>query len=301
MKVLSDVVIPLITPLTEKDEIDVPSLKNLTEYLIEKKMNCLYPCGTTGEMVYLSNEERKVVVETVVKTAAGRVPVFAHVGAANTADTIELAKHAAECGSDGIGIVTPWFYKLSDQALIDYYIAVSQSIPEDFPIYLYAIPQNAVNDLNPETVQKIANSCPNVTGIKYSYPDMTKIQKFMTINDGNFSVLAGPDHFYHICMAAGGKGVVSGNAMVIPEHYEALTKAIAAGDNETAVKIQKRTNMLNEILCEKNNIGCYKVVLKANGIINTAKMRAPMEEVSADDASKLLEALNYLHYNEVII
>ena len=77
MKRLYDVVVPLVTPLTQNDRVDTASLESLTEYVISKNLDCLYPCGTTGEMVYLSVDERKLVTETVVKQAKNRVPVFA--------------------------------------------------------------------------------------------------------------------------------------------------------------------------------------------------------------------------------
>ena len=301
MKKMRDVVIPIVTPLTEDDRIDVASLQRLTDYLIEKGVDCLYPCGTTGEMVYLSNEERKLVVETVVKQSAGRVPVFAHVGAENTRSTIELAQHAVACGADGIGVVTPWYFQLSNKALVDYYVDVCAAVPADYPVYLYSIPQNAVNDLDYETAAEIAARCPNVVGIKYSAPNMTKLQQFMTIRDGAFDVLVGPDHLYEAVVAVGGVGVISGNAMIIPEHYGAVRDAMARGDWAQATKAQRRTNILNAILCAKNNIGCYKVVLKELGVISTTRMRKPMEEVSAEDAAKLMEELNKMQYQKVLL
>ena len=139
----------MITPLTDDDRIDVGSLEALTDHCIESGMTCLYPCGTTGEMMYLTVEERKITAETVVKHAAGRVPVFVHVGAWNQRDTIEFAQHASAVGADGIGVVTPSFYHVSDDGIIDYFRAVADSVPKEFPVYLYGIKQNAVNDLTP--------------------------------------------------------------------------------------------------------------------------------------------------------
>ena len=94
MQKLYGTVVPIVTPLTEEDTIDVESLKNLVNHVIDGGLQCLYPCGTTGEMMYLTVEERKQVAEVTVKEAAGRVPVFVHVGAWNLKDTIELAQHA---------------------------------------------------------------------------------------------------------------------------------------------------------------------------------------------------------------
>ncbi|MDC7291502.1 dihydrodipicolinate synthase family protein [Blautia schinkii] len=301
MKRLKGVVIPLVTPLTDEDTVDVESMKRLTDYCIDGGMDCLYPCGTTGEMMYLTVEERKIAAEVVVKEAAGRVPVFVHVGAWNQADTIELAKHAVEIGADGIGVVTPAFYSISDKGLIDYYIAVSRSVPEDFPIYLYGIKQNAINDLNKYVCEEVAEKCKNVIGVKYSFPDMTRIQELITVKDGDFDVLVGPDHLFEVVCAAGGKGVVSGNAMCVREHYAALWEAIQKGDYELAARIQRRTNTLNSVMCAVNNIAAYKVILKEEGILSTTNMRRPMENLTPEQEKDLLDNLHKLDYKKVIL
>lgn len=299
MKRMYGVVIPMVTPLTEDDHVDVLSLRRLTDFLIDKGVDCLYPCGTTGEMAYLTDDERILVVETVVRQAAGRVPVFAQVGAANTSSTIRLAQHAAACGADGVGVVTPWYFQLSDDALLSYYKEVSDSVPADFPIYMYGIPQNAVNDITPALAERVAQACPNVVGVKYSYPDMTRLQQLMTVRNGAFDVLVGPDHLYEAVVAVGGKGVISGNAMIVSEHYVAVREAMARNDWASATRLQRKTNVLNAILCAKNNIGCYKTILKQWGIIETARMRKPMEEVSAEDTAALMKALEEAEYKTV--
>lgn len=299
MKRLHDIVVPLVTPLREDDTIDVASLENLTNYLIDRGVDGLYPCGSTGEMVYLTNEERKLVVETVVRAAKGRVEVFAQVGAANTRDTIELAQHAVSCGADGIGVVTPWYFGISQNALADYYQQVSRSVPGDFPVYLYCIPQNAVNDLLPDTVRQIAGSCKNVVGIKYSFADMTRLQQYITAVSGDFGVLVGPDHLYVMAAAVGATGTVSGNAQILPRYYTAMRDAMAANDWKKAAQLQHATNILNSILCKENNIGCYKAVLKEQRVIACARMRSPMEDVSAEKTQALLHALRAAGYTDL--
>lgn len=301
MQKLYGTVVPLITPLTKDDRVDVESLKKLVDYIIDGGLQCLYPCGTTGEMMYLTVEERKLVAEVTVKQAKKRVPVFVHVGAWNLKDTIELAQHAEKIGADGIGVVTPAFYKLSDQGLIDYYVAVANSVSKDFPVYLYAIPQNAVNDVNVSVCEEIVAQCSNVVGIKYSFPDFTKLQQFMMVNNQQFSVLVGPDHLFEALCAVGGDGVVSGNAMIIREHYAAIWDAIQKKDFVLATKYQRRTNILNAIMCEINNIAAYKVLLKEEGIIKTTKMRRPMENLTPDQEKKLIEKMNQLEYKKIIV
>jgi len=301
LKKLYGVVVPIVTPLTDEDTIDVESTKRLVDHCIANGVECLYPCGTTGEMMYLSLEERKLVAETVVKHVNHRVPVFVHVGAWNQTDTIELARHAVEIGADGIGVVTPAFFKLSDRGLVEFYKAVAGSVPPNFPVYLYAIPQNAVNDITPAVAEAIAEACPNVVGIKYSFGDFTRMQQFMLVRNQTFSVLAGPDHMFAPFCSAGGEGVVSGNAMCIPEHYDQLWAAIQSGDNALATKLQRRTNVLNAALCAINNIAAYKVILKNEGVIATANMRRPMENLPPQQEADLLAAMKKLEYRKVII
>lgn len=301
MQKLFGTVVPIITPLTDEDTIDTESLKKLTDHCINHGLQCLYPCGTTGEMMYLTVEERKKIAETVVKHAAGRVPVFVHVGAWNLKDTIELAQHAVSIGADGIGVVTPVFYQLSDKGIADFYIAVAKSIPVDFPMYLYGIKQNAINDLTKEACEMVTAQCKNVIGAKYSFPDMTRLQQLMTVNNGGFSVLVGPDHLFQAVVAVGGDGVVSGNAMCIPEHYAAIWDALQKKDMELATKLQRRTNILNATMCEINNIAAYKVILKEEGIIATTKMRRPMENLTEEQEKILLAKVRELDYRNVKI
>ena len=301
MERLKGVVIPMVTPLTEDDKIDEESLRALTDHCIEGGMTSLYPCGTTGEMMYLTVAERKQVAEVVVKHAAGRIPVFVHVGAWNLADTIELAKHAVSIGADGIGVVTPTFYAISDRGLIDYYTAVAQSVPEDFPVYLYGIKQNAINDLDKYVCEEVAKKCPNVVGAKYSFPDMTRLQELMTVKNGEFDVLVGPDHLFEAVCAVGGRGVVSGNAMIVLEHYKALWEAIQKKDYDLATRLQRRTNVLNATMCAINNIAAYKVILKNEGVLKTTKMRRPMENLTPQQEEDLLKKLAELDYRKVII
>lgn len=301
MQKLYGVVVPIVTPLTKEDTVDVESIKKLVDHCINNGVEGLYPCGTTGEMMYLSLEERKLIAETVVAHTNKRIPVFVHIGAWNLKDTIELAQHAVTIGADGIGVVTPTFFKLSDRGLIDFFRAVAESVPANFPVYLYGIPQNAVNDISPAVAEAVAQACPNVVGIKYSFGDFTRMQQFMLVRNQTFSVLAGPDHMFAPFCSAGGDGVVSGNSMCIPEHYDQLWSAIQAGDNALATKLQRRTNVLNTTLCAINNIAAYKVILKNEGIISTTKMRRPMENLTPEQEADLLTSMEKLEYRKVII
>ena len=166
---------------------------------------------------------------------------------------------------------------------------------------MYAIPQNAINDVNAAVCEAVAKQCPNVLGIKYSYPDLTKLQQFLMVNDEKFSVLVGPDHLFEALCAVGGDGVVSGNAMIVREHYAAIWDAVQKKDYDLATKLQRRTNVLNATMCAINNIAAYKVILKEEGIIKTSNMRRPMENLTPEQEKALLDEMNRLDYKHVLI
>ena len=112
-------------------------------------------------------------------------------GAMSLEDTVELSRHAVEIGADGIGVVTPSYFKMSDDAIVAFYQKVSKSVPADFPIYMYGIPQCSVNDINTYVAGKVAETCPNVVGIKYSYPNMSRMLEMMNIRTIPFRCCAG--------------------------------------------------------------------------------------------------------------
>lgn len=299
MKKMYGVNTPISCPMKDNGEIDYESLTCLCNYLIEKGVHGLYPNGSTGEMCYLTKEERKKVLECVLKTAKGRVQVFSMVGALTTKDTIELAQHAEQVGADGIGVVTPYYFKLDDQELLQYYMDISSSVSQDFSIYLYGIPQLAGNDITPELAEKIAEQCTNVVGIKYSYPDMPRLLQFMNVKKGNFSVLAGPDDLFFATLASGGDGTISGNSNVIPELYVAIYEAFQKGDYEKGRKLQAKVNKLIAYISGPNNMARYKACLKHRGVIQCQRVRRPLRELTEMEEKDLIEKIEALDYLNV--
>ena len=159
MKKLYGVTVAMVTPMFEDGSVDLAGVAKLTEMLVGKGVQCLYPCGTTGEMLKLTTDERKAIAETVVKTAAGRVTVFIHTGAESEEKTLELSLHAHKIGADGVGIVTPQFFGCSDRMLVGYYSRIANKLPADFPIYLYGIPQCAANDISAAAAKALFTQC----------------------------------------------------------------------------------------------------------------------------------------------
>lgn len=293
MKLLYGVTTAMVTPFDQDGKVNLEKVAQLTEFLISKGVHCLFPLGTTGEMVRLSVAERKSIAETIVKTAAGRVTVYIHAGTTTLEDTIALAKHAQEIGADGIGVITPIFMGANDREMEEYYVTVASSVPEDFPVYLYNIPQCASNDLKTEVAQKVADRCRNVVGVKYSFADMIRTNEYLTINEGNFSVMHGADRLMLPVLAMGCDGVISGVSCVYPEPFVAVYKAYQEKDLDKAREMQRIAIRYCEVLKSGSNMSYFKEALKLRGI-DAGFMRAPQLDLPEEEVRDLQRKLSEL-------
>jgi len=293
LKRLHGVVTAMVTPFDKQGRIQFDKMEELTEFLISKGVNGLFPLGTTGEMLRISAAERKAVAETVIRAAKGRVAVFVHVGAMNEEETVELARHAYDAGADGIGVVTPVYFHANDRELENYFVKVASSVPDDFPVYLYSIPQCAGNDIKPEVAQRVADRCRNVVGIKYSYPDFLRVNEYLLINNGDFSVLPGTDRLFLAGLAMGCDGVVSGVSCAYPEPFVAVYRAFLENDLAKARKMQRIATRYCEVLRNGSNMSYFKEALKMRGI-DVGSVKAPQLDLTAEERNDLEEALNRL-------
>jgi len=291
---LFGVVTPMITPFKKNEDIDTAALRALTIKLINSGVNGLYPCGTTGEGHLMSNEERKLVAETVVDETNSRVPVYIQSGAMSFRDTLELSKHALECGADGIGVVTPSYYTLSQETIRDFYISLAKELPDDFPIYMYSIPGNALNDILPETAAEIARKCSNVVGIKYSGDDFVQLQAYTGIREGTFSVLAGNDKSLAAVLADGCSGTVSGLSNLFSTNVISVYKAFISKDIDSAIRLQGK--VYRDSLCLFN--GFFLANLKAAMGISgmpVGKLRKPLPELTDTQFRQLEKSISNLN------
>lgn len=291
MKKLYGVITAMTTPFTDDGKVDTAALEQQVDFLIDKGINCLYPCGTSGEMHLMTVEERELVAETVVRKAAGRVTVFIQAGAVTEADTVRLAQHALRIGADGVGVVTPCYFSLDERAMVEYYKRVCTALPNDFPVYVYVIPQLAHNDISAETMERIADACTNVVGVKYSYPDVRRINEYLQVRNGNFSVLPGSDDLFLACLACGCDGVVSGCSGPFPEAFVEIYRAFRAGDLEKARLAQMKATKLARIMKLGGDMSIFKHILTWRGVTG-GHMKKPLLDLTKEEADQLKEVVS---------
>ncbi len=293
MKKLYGITTAMTTPFDKFGAVDVGSLEEQVRFLISKGVDCLYPVGTTGEMLLCTLEERKLIARTVVEAAAGDATVFVHVGAIAQTDTIELARHAERIGADGIGVVTPPFHVMNERALEEFYCAVCGAVSENFPVYAYNIPQLSGTDLSPEVLQRIMDRASNLIGIKYSFPDMSRILDYLTVNDGNISVLPGADHLLLPSLAMGCDGVVSGCSGPYPEPFVEIYRLFNEGEWERARQVQIAVNRVIVALRGGADMSIFKAALTRRGV-PAGFVRKPLVELPHEEMASVMAVLEEL-------
>lgn len=288
MKKLYGVTVAMTTPM-DKNGVNLAATADLTEKLIAHGVNCLYPCGTTGEMLKLRAEERMQIAETIVKTARGRVPVFIHAGAATPQETLTLTEHAHRIGADGVGIVSPQFFTCNPREMIHYYDEIASRLPEDFPIYLYCIPQCAANDITPDIAKTLHTQHKNIVGIKYSFTDMQRTTEYLDLAE-DFSVLHGCDRLFSSMLILGCDGTVSGISGIVPEPFVNVYQAYLKNDLARVQYWQKACREVCDILHGGSNMAYFKSGLELRGVAGGC-MRAPQLDLLKEEREQLEKAM----------
>lgn len=280
----------MVTPWNSSRGILLNSVDRLVEHLISSGVHGLFPLGSTGEMFLLSQQERMKMAERVIETNSGRLPVFVQVAAPTTNESVLLARHAHDAGADGIAAVTPAYYRVSDEEMYDYYSTIAQSVPKDFPVYLYNLPQSTTNDLSVSVCQQLAAKHPNIIGIKYSFSDMERTRAYLAVRDGNFSVLQGCDLLANIALVLGCDGVVSGLSNVFPEPFVELYNALIRLDAESVCSASAKIQNIGRILLDGCGMANMKAALRFRGI-EMGDMVLPLHSVSDDKMQQLHKSL----------
>ncbi|MEO0381581.1 MAG: 4-hydroxy-tetrahydrodipicolinate synthase, partial [Pseudomonadota bacterium] len=203
----------LVTPF-KNGSVDVDALKSLVEWQIESGSSALVPVGTTGESPTLSHQEHEMVVDEVVKAAAGRVPVIAGAGSNNTDEGVRLVQHAARVGASAALVVTPYYNKPTQDGLYQHFKAMHDAA--DLPIIIYNIPGRSAVDMTVATMAQLAQ-LPRIIGVKDATADLSRVPQQRAACGKDFVQLSGEDATALGFNAHGGRGCISVTANVAPQ------------------------------------------------------------------------------------
>lgn len=287
----------LLTPFTADDQVNVPVLRALTDYLISKGIGGFYVCGSTGEGVYMSVDERKLVTETVIDQVAGRVPVIVHVGTMVTGDAVALASHAQDAGADAIASIIPPQFANVD-SIFEYYKALGAAA-SDTPLltYIFGGPMDAV------ALMRKLMPIPTVAGSKYTGPNMHEFRMILDLEKEysgpyQWTVFSGMDEECYFASLFGAHGNIGSTLNYIPGVYREIHAARAAGDAAKGTDLQLRANELTRILFGFGFMGAMKDVMSLLGY-DCGRPRLPSRPFDPAQRTELRKQLDAAGFAEL--
>lgn len=271
----------------DNGEISPERVEALTKHLMKKGVKGLYVGGSSGECIYHSVADRKLVLEHVVKAAEGKLTIIAHVACNNTADSKELAAHAESLGVDAIAAIPPIYFHLPEYAIAEYWNDISSAAPNtDFVIY--NIPQLAGVALTMPLFAEMKKN-PRVVAVKNSSMPVQDIQMFKMEGGEDFVVFNGPDEQLVSGLAIGADGGIGGTYGVMPELYLKIKELVAEGKISEARDIQNAADAIIYAMCacHGNLYAVMKEILRIRENLNIGGVRKPLPEIIPEDMEQI--------------
>ena len=287
-------IIPAVTtPFDAAGEVDVPALERNLGVLLDAGVHGLVATGTMGEAGSLSAAERRLVVETVVGAAAGRVPVIAGVSAGTPTAALGFASVAVEAGAGAVMLLPPLGYRADDEEIVSWYRAVAEAA--GVPVMAYNNPEASGIDMRPELIVRLFEEIDGVVAIKECSGDARRIPEVLAAAPG-LEVLVGGDDWALEGFATGATGWVSGVADVVPVECVALYDACRSADLERAREIYARLLPLARFDMTPKLVQYFKAAMDARGLAGgeTRPPRLPLlqdERAALDAALRALEGV----------
>lgn len=297
MPQIKGIIVPIVTPMTDDEEINTDELRKQIERMISAGIHGIFVFGTNGEGYILSEDEKKEILSVCIEQVHGRVPVYAGTGCISTAETIRMSKWAEKAGADVLSIITPSFAAASQKELITHYRKIADSV--SCPIVLYNIPARTGNALAPATVKELSK-IPNIVGVKDSSGNFDNILQYIeqTREREDFAVLSGNDSLILWTLLAGGRGGIAGCANVFPENMVAIYEHYTRNEIAQARKAQDAIRPFRNCFRFGNPNTIVKEAVAMLGY-PVGKCRSPFNDLSDEAKSAIGGVLNDFFHNEV--
>jgi len=277
----------IITPFTKDGKIDESGFASNIEWLINKKVAGIIPCGTTGESATLTWEEHKRLIEIAVETAAGRIPVIAGAGSNNTQEAITLSQHAEKTKADAVLCIVPYYNKPTQEGMYQHFKAIADNI--SIPVFLYNLPARCVVNMQPETVERLME-VKNIIGLKEGNSDMVHVSEIHRRCGDRLTILSGDDLTLLPMMSVGAKGVISVAGNIIPEIMNAIISNFMNGNVLEAMNIHEKYLPLFGALFYETNPSPVKTAMRKIGLAADG-LRLPMVEMTSVNREKLYDVM----------
>ena len=262
----------VVTPFDAHEVFDEQSFRNLIDWLIDKGITGIVPCGTTGEFSLMTQEERAEVIEVCVDQVNGRIPVIAGTGDTATKLVIDATRHAMDVGADAAIIVNPYYLKpKGGKGIFDHYLGIAEAV--DLPIVLYNIPSTTGQYIPWQVIEDLAD-VDNIVGLKDSSGDMKYMMSVLEKVSHKIDVVVGWDEIVLPALAAGANGMILASANVIAPIWLEIYENVKKGKLEEARTAQRRIQKFTRHIVSSGALGC-KACLNYMGV-HVGKARQPI-------------------------
>jgi len=273
--------VALVTPFTNKNNINFEKLDELISFHLENNTDFIVPCGTTGEASTLSTLEKKKLIKFTVDKCKGKIPVIAGTGSNNTKQAIEMSRYAKTVGADGVLVVTPYYNKTNQEGLFVHYKKIADAI-FPLPLILYNVPSRTGIDISIDTIIRLSQ-IENIIGIKEANPSLEKIANIILKTDDSFKVFSGNDNLLLPILSLGGAGVISVSANIIPKQMHDICI------NNNKYLFFKYLELMDNLFLDVNPI-MIKEAMNYLGF-NVGKVRLPLYKTKKQNLDRLYASI----------
>ena len=276
--------VAIVTPFTE-DNIDFEKLAALTEYQIKSGTDAIIVCGTTGESATMTNEEHLATIKCVVDTVNHRIPVIAGTGVNDTRHSILLTQGAEEAGADAVLTVAPYYNKTTQEGLYQHFKSIAENT--SLPVVLYNVPSRTGLNIDPATYERLC-VIDNINAVKEC--NLVQVPEARKRCGDELNFYSGEDGLVTMMLGAGGFGVISVVANVLPAHMHNMVHAFLDGDTQKSWQMQYEIlDLVKALFCEVNPIP-IKEAMNILGL-DSGRVRLPLVPMAPANRAKLEAAL----------
>lgn len=278
--------VALVTPFKKDFSVDVEALKKIVNFQIDNGINYLVILGTTAETATLNQEEKELVIQTVIEANKGRLPLVLGVGSNNTQQVVEELKSRDFSKFVAILSVSPYYNKPTQEGIYQHFKAIAEASP--IPVIVYNVPGRTGSNMLPTTVIRLANDFKNIVAIKEAAGDIVQAMKLIEKKPKDFLVISGDDMITLPMVLAGGSGVISVIGEGFPKEFSEMVRLGLERKVDEAYKLHYLLADSIDMIFEQGNPGGIKEVFKSLGLSENT-MRLPLVNVNDDLANRINE------------
>ena len=291
MKALIGMGVALVTPFKQDGSVDHKALARIVEYNISNGTDYLVISGTTGESVTITKDEKTAIVQTIIKTNAGRLPLVIGIGGNNTAAVIDELQSTDLSPFVAVLSVSPYYSKPTQEGLYQHFKAVADA--SSIPVILYNVPGRTSKNMEPETSLRLARDINNIIAIKEAGNSPEQYKILIENKPTDFLVISGDDDLVLDVVLQGGSGVISVIGQALVKDFSEMIHFGLKGNRDAAKTIEKKVMPLIGLIFEENNPAGIKAVLQQLGLCEDL-VRLPLVAATDDLKYKISTALKNL-------